>query len=328
MSNLMHDAAASSQAQAWVLRLASGEIEPAEIDRFKAWLAEDEAHARAFDHRRALWLALGEHPEVFEPASAPRRARVRGAVGRPGGARRRAAYVATAAAAVLAVLVLPEATLRLQSDHRTTNAVAAYLLPDGSTAWLDADSAISVRFDGRQREIALLRGSAWFDVRHGDARPFRVAALDGVIEDIGTRFEVKRAPGRVAVVVSQGAVRVTPSGEGAGAVLLRQGQGVDYDAAGVLRRREMSALGDIAAWRRSELMIDRRSLPEAIGEIARYRRGPTWIWGDISDSPPINGAFRLVDPDAALRDLAMVHGLSVTWLPAGVAIVRRPEAAR
>jgi len=316
----------SEQARDWVLRLASGEMDGAEIDRFKAWLATSDAHAQAFELRRSLWHQLGDHPELF--AQAPPPIRPRRGVWRTMSPRHKAAVYASAiAASLLAVLTVPEAILRIEADHLTTTTIGEYALPDGSIAWLDAGSAISVDYGTHERKVTLLRGNAFFTVRHGEDRPFRVAALHGMVEDIGTSFEVRRQKAQVDVAVTEGVVRLTPDTSRNKAILLRRGEGAGYSDAGALLRQTASHPDGVAAWRRKELMIDRQPLASAIREIARYRSGPTWIWADLSDRAPVNGAFRIDDADTALRDLAAVQELSVTWLPGDIAIIRRGNPA-
>ena len=320
-------ASVSDQARDWVLRLSSGEMDAAEIGRFKAWVSADDAHARAFEQRRSLWLQLGEHPELFATpklpaAGPPRHARPRMA----GGYRRAAAATMAVAASLLAVMAAPEAILRLEADHRTGADVAEYRLPDGSAAWLDAGSAIRVDFGAQERKVTLLRGNAFFTVRHGEERPFRVAARQGIVEDIGTSFEVRRGDMRVDVAVTEGAVRVEPGGSGQRTVVLREGQSAAYDASGVLVRNPPSDPNGMAAWRRKELMLDRQALPAVVREVARYRNGPTWVWADLEGRAPVSGALRIGDADAALRDLAAEQGLKIVWLPGGVAIVRHGDA--
>lgn len=318
--------AVSQQARDWVLRLTSGEMSVAEIDRFKAWLAESDAHARAFELRRSLWSQLGNQPELFTQAQPPvtRRRSAKPAMRRR---HKTAVYAMAIAASLVAFLAIPEAILRMEADHLTTNAIGKYALPDGSIAWLDAGSAISIDYDTAERKVTLLRGNAYFTVRHGKDRPFRVAALGGMIEDIGTSFEVRRQKSKVDVAVTDGAVRLMPNTNGNTALVLRRGDGASYSESGVLLEQTTSSPDGVAAWRRKELMIDRQPISTAIHEIARYRSGPTWIWADLSGGAAVNGAFRIDDADTALRDLAAVQGLSVTWLPGDIAIIRRANTA-
>lgn len=317
------DLSIDEQARDWVLRLASEEISRSEIDACKAWLASDPVHQMAFERRRSVWQTLSNHPEVFKVASPlPRPSRIRPIRGwiaiRP-----RSFVAGTIAASIAVVLAVPQLLLWAGTDYRTSTDILQIALSDGSMATLDSASAIAVDFDGHERRVALLRGNAFFTVRHGDPRPFRVAASGGVTEDIGTSFEVRQEPGRTAVTVAQGAVRVRGrDATSVPAVQLRAGETAVYDTNGRITTSRISSLSSIAAWREGELLIDGLSISDAIAAVARYRRAPTWVWTDLSGGVPVSGAFRTDRADDALQALANEAGLSISWLPGGIAIVR------
>lgn len=227
------------------------------------------------------------------------------------------------AASLALVLAVPDAMVRLRADAiADTGQVRTLALPDGSRAMLDSGAAVAVRFNATERRIELLRGAAWFDVKHGDARPFRVAALDGVTEDIGTAFEVSQRDDTVNVGVTEGVVRVS-SPKGANSVTVRQFGRVRYRQGGPVRGMEPGTATGIAAWRRGIIVIDNLPVASAIAEVARYRSGVTWTLADTSGSAPVSGVFRTDAPDEALQTLASMAGLRLTTFPAGVAILRR-----
>jgi len=293
----------AEQAQAWIAWLASGAVDPERMQAFEAWLKLP-GHRRAFEYERQLWQAVAQPP-------------LRARHVRP----RRVRRLAVAAAAALALLwVSPEAWLRLRADHRSGSEVITLALPDGSRAVLDADSAIAVTYDDRQRGIRLLRGRAWFEVAPGHAQPFRVLAQGGVVEDIATAFAVTATARGVEAEVSQGQVRVaaTPA---SGWTYLLAGQRAGFAAGGQVTRRADLAPDRIAAWRDGELLLDAVAVPDAVAQIARYRPGPTFVRGDLSTLSPVNAALRVDQPEQALDALAMAAGLHVTRLPMGVAIV-------
>jgi len=294
------------QARAWIAWLASGAVEPVQMQAFEQWLAEPE-NRRTFEYERQLWRSLGPRPAPAAAAARQRRARWP-AVG-----------MATAALLALA-WVAPEAWLRLQADHRSGTVIQSVALPDGSRAVLDADSAIAVRYDGHVRRIALLRGRAWFHVTSDPARPFQVDAQGGVIEDISTEFAVAREDDHVDTTVEQGRVRVAAADRG-GWTYLDAGQRARFAPGGRVTRQQDVALDRIAAWRQGELLLDATGVEDAIRRIARYRAGATFVRGDLSALPAINAAFRIDRPEQALDALAVSAGLSVTRLPMGVAIV-------
>ncbi|RVT94231.1 FecR family protein [Sphingomonas crocodyli] len=228
------------------------------------------------------------------------------------------------AAAACVMLVGPQAILRLRADHISPHGeISRVALADGSVAMLDSDSAIAVDYDGSERHVRLLEGRAWFQVRHGDARPFRVAAGDGVTEDVGTAFEVDATGDQVRVGVTEGAVRV--SGRQGKALDLRAGDRGGYagDRAAIPISGDRD---DIAGWRRGELLMRSMPLDTAIHAIARYRSAPVFLWGDFAAAAPVSGSFRTDQPEDALATLIVMRGLDQVRLPGGVLILRPKRA--
>ncbi|MET4730728.1 transmembrane sensor [Lysobacter enzymogenes] len=328
----------AGQARAWVARLASGEIDESELSAFAAW-REAPAHREAFARQRALWRALAPMREAFEfapepsdaattvtamPAAASPAIAARTFAAAPRARRRRVAAwgLATAACLTAAIAAAPTLALSLRSDYRTGAAPQRYALDDGSILALDADSAVAVHYDRQQRRIALLRGNAWFQVAHGDARAFRVEALGGAVRDIGTAFEVRRLDASVQAAVSEGLVEVA-SGTRA-PVRVAAGQWVSYGEDAPVSAPRTVATADIAGWRRSELSLDAVPADEALRRIARYRDAPVWTLGSFADAPKISASLRTDRSDEAIAAVAERARLRVQRLPGGALLVRPP----
>jgi transmembrane sensor len=317
------DGTIDAQARDYVLLLASGTAESADLHAIRQWLTEP-AHAGAFERERAFWQDLELHRGLFSeqiPAPPPPRHGLRRIAGRwhPLIGKRAAAGAAVACLAL--ALAGPDLALRLRADHVTeTGTIRAVTLADGSAAMLDSGSAITIDYRDDERHVTLLRGRAWFNVAHGDKRPFRVAAADGVTEDIGTAFEVAhRDADAVEVAVSEGAVRVAPA-SGQSPLQLGTGERMHY-ADGAARRIAALRPDRIAAWRNGELLIDKRPLAEAIAEVKRYRRGMVIVLADLSRAKPVSAVFRTDRPDDALAALAAGANLQLTHLPAGTIVI-------
>lgn len=314
-SSARADDPVAEQARDWIVFLASGEHSDARMQAFEQWLAQP-GHRRAFEHERRLWRSLGASPVAAATAATlpAARGRVR--------SRRRLHWAAAAAAALALLVTAPDAWLRLQADHRSNHQVQAVQLPDGSRAVLDADSAIAVHFDAHARRIELLQGRAWFEVTPDAQRRFSVAAGNGVVEDISTAFTVARQDSTVETEVGQGRVRVANPIDG-GWTYLQVGQRAMYGAhSGVARLADVAA-DRVGAWRQGELLLDDATVADAVQEVGRYRRGPTFVRGDLSRLPAVSAALRIDQPEQALDTLAATAGLQVTRLPLGVAIVHR-----
>lgn len=303
----------AEQARDWIVHLASGTMSAAKMRDFEHWLAQP-GHRPVFEHERLLWRSLGPAPDASVATAAMRRGRSR-----------RVRWTRRLSLAAVALLVLmlamPELRLRLQADHRTDTVVQSVRLPDGSRMVLDAGSAVAVRYTAQTRRVELLRGRAWFEVAAQPGAPFQVAAQGGLVEDISTAFAVASEAGQVLATVEQGRVRVAASMDGEW-LELAKGQQAVYAAGGPVVRLDDLPPDRIAAWRQGELLLDATAVAEAIEQIARYRRGPTFVRGDFSRLPEVNAAFHVDRPEEALDALASISGLAVTRLPLGVAIVR------
>lgn len=314
-----------NEAEHWVVRLASGAITPDEMAAFEAWLAASPDHRAAFDRERSLWRSLEGHDTAFAGERLTRR--LRSPRRSAGGAWVRRHPVRTAlgtiAASLALLLAAPDAMIHLRADAiADVGATRTLALPDGSTAILDSGAAVAVQFGKRERRIELLRGGAWFDVKHGDARPFRVAALGGVTEDIGTSFEVSQQGDRVHVGVTAGVVRVSSPEAGSETVVRELGR-VRYAKGGPVEAMAPGSATGIAAWRRGLIVIENQPLRDVIAEVARYRPGMTINLADTSGTAPVSGVFRTDAPDEALQTLASMAGLRVATLPAGITVLRR-----
>ncbi|WP_137864650.1 MULTISPECIES: FecR domain-containing protein [unclassified Sphingomonas] len=316
--------AVNARARDYVLLLASGKAGNADLRAIRHWLT-DTAHAFAFERERAFWQDLELHRGLFAEQTViapPARRGRRRIAGRWRAQFGKRAAAGAAVACLALALAGPDLALRLQADHMTgTGAIRTVTLADGSTAVLDSRSAIAVDYRSGERRVTLLRGRAWFNVSHGDTRPFRVIAAGGMTEDISTAFEVAREDtDAVEVAVSEGAVRVAGT-EGGAALRLGAGDRVRY-ADGTAARIATVRTDRVAAWRHGELLIDRQPLAEAIAEVKRYRTGPVLVLANLDTAKPVSAVFRTDRPDDALAALAAGAGLRLTRLPAGTIIIR------
>lgn len=303
-------------AQEWLLLFATGEPTADDLRRFDAWRTADPRHAAAYDEARDLWNDVGDLHQAF--AAPPRRQAARPA-------RRRLLAAGGLLAAGILVAVVAGAPLwrSLLADHRTAVGQQTMVtLPDGSTAWLNTDSAIDVAFDDARRRVTLLRGEALFDVVKDPARPFDVAAVDGRTTAVGTSFAVRDLDEAATVTVVEGAVRVTsPAGTGAG-TLVEAGQQLAYRRGQAPDAARTVDPNDATAWRRGTIAIRDRSLPDALREIERYRPGRIVLLGDTTRFQPVTARIALRDIDGGIAALAATHRLQVVHVTDYLVILR------
>lgn len=305
------------QALRWVIRCSAGPLPGRQQRTLQRWLQSDPRHALAWRQQQAFWQRLdAAGPEVL--AALPELTGDRQGL-RPIAPRRRLPWLlASAAAVVLMVAAAPHALLLARSDVRSSDAPRVVQLADGSTAVLDAGTALALSFDDRQRHLRLLRGQAWFQVAH-EARPFQVEAAGGLVRDIGTAFSVSMLDTTVTTQVSAGVVDVRP---GDGSVQrLHAGQARAFRDGHWLQPVQLEDPKSMAPWRRGEVVIDDRPAAQAIADLARYRRGPVWVLGGQGARVRVSGLFHLQQPDTAIVAVAAQAGLRVQRLPGGALLL-------
>ena len=302
-----------AQASAWHFRLQAEDVSAHERQAFTDWLAQSDRHGQAWDEAQALLAAL-------QPAA---RQAHRSLAKTP-----RTAWPWATAAALLLALGLAWQTPwadRLRADHYTVVGESQSIeLADGSRIELNTDAALSVEFAHGERRIRLLRGEAWFDVRHDASRPF-VVESDGVkVRVLGTQFGVARQDGHTRVQLVQGRVEATVADDAK--VLLAPGQAVDAT------RRQLAAVEtfDVAqafAWRQRQLVFRQQPLGEVIRELNRYWPGLTLVSDQALERRAVSGVFEIDKPEAVLRALQLTLGLQVRQYTPYVTVLQPGMAA-
>jgi transmembrane sensor len=309
------------KASDWMVALLDAPDDAALRAGFTRWLAADPAHARDWKEIVRTYELMGMAAPLHRPEWAeaggqgPRPVPAPSAVGKAGIApsggtvigfpqRRRALALAVAAmAACLAVILLPDAALRLRADHMSARGqIMEVALEDGSRVRLAPESAITVDFAEGDRRVNLLAGRAFFEVKPDPAHPFRVFA--GTVEAtvLGTQFEVRQDGDAIAVAVREGRVGASTAGETAAAILTAGGW-VRFAADGTRRDGTMDPL-DVAAWMDGQLIARDLPVAEAVAELRRYHKGVVILRGEDLARQPLTGVYSLTDPDAALEAIA------------------------
>lgn len=222
----------------------------------------------------------------------------------------RLGVAALALAGSVAFFVGPAVVQRLEADHTTSTAeLRKVVLQDGSEVTLAPDSAIAVSYDAAGRQVRLLSGEAFFDVKSDPSRPFRVLARDVETAVVGTSFDVRLYADGVVVSVERGAVRIGPASAASAMPPdeLQPGQAVRVARGGEASRLPASP-DMVAAWRDGQLVAQNIPLREAVDQLRRYYAGTILLTSASLGDRRITGAYNLADPEDALRAIAQAHG--------------------
>lgn len=328
-SSYRHPDQATDEALDWFLRL--GEDRDADtLAAFDRWCQSDPARAAAFDELARLHAMPALRRATLTDAARLRvqerqsgRTTLKGS--EHGLGRGRFVGVAAAALLLLSIAVVhqyPVLMLRWQSDYVTvTGERRSIILPDGSTVLMNTASAIALDFENEHRRVTLLDGEAFFDVHHDPAHPFVVTGHYAEVTVTGTAFSVRADADADVVVLERGRVEVRRTSGMGGAETLQPGQMVTASRQGLSAIRSTDPTRTLA-WRDGRIIFQDRPFGQALADLQRYFDGSVVMVGNRLARRPVSGNYRIDDPEAAIRTLAIAAGASVTRLPGGILILR------
>jgi Fe2+-dicitrate sensor, membrane component len=304
------------QALDWLMRVQASAQDGEVLRRRDAWLAESEAHARAYRKAEKVWRLTGDVVPAIPPGPAPVPA---------GSAFRtpRRILAAGALAAGLALFLLPDIRLRLQADHRTgIGETRQVSLDDGSVVHLDADSAIGLAFSPDRRRVSLLSGQAFFQVAADRVRPFTVTAGEVSVTVTGTAFDMRFAADSVAVEVQSGSVSVAADHGGRKVeTRLAPGQRAVVARSGGALVTEAVSPVQVGLWRSGRMVVDGATVAQVVEDLRRHHRGIILLRDQALAARRVTGVFDVDDPVAALDAVLQPHGGVVRELTPYVLVV-------
>jgi transmembrane sensor len=169
-------------------------------------------------------------------------------------------------------------------------------LPDHTEVWLNADTYLQypTNYNAKDR-LVTLKGEAYFEVKHNEAKPFRVFAGEQTIEDVGTSFNVKAYQDEaqeVQTTLLEGVVKIN------NAVSLKPGQQYSKNKITNANTEE------VMAWKNGSFYLDGRELGTVASELGR--------WYDVEvvfENP--NAKHSIVFGGEMGRDLTLNQAISV-----------------
>lgn len=286
----------AAEAARWQARLSGGAADARDWAEFNEWRAADRRHAAAAAEMAALWHIAGAR----KPQSHLRTRRLF------------VAGAGAAAAAATAFVVLPRQIEAWGADVVTLiGERRAVELPGARHALLNTDTVL--RIDGPDH-IVMPRGEALIEMPPS-ASPLFLSTPTLAVRATGGTFAVAADGPRSGVQVVAGAVDVGSLTSGP-FVQVRSGQILRSGTA----RPEVADALDLA-WRQGVLAFRRRRLASVAEELDRYRRGRIVILSASLRDRTVSGSLSLDRPDAAVGALAELFGLSVRFLPGGLAFL-------
>lgn len=276
----------------------------AERQEREAWLAADVRHAQAFDEVQRLWERLGDlrsHPGLQALKAADLAALKRS---RWPSTRRLFQIAATMVLLLLGGLYVAS---RMGTSTRVSYATQVgerrtEVLEDGSQIVLNTDSRVDVQYRRGQRDIALQRGEAQFDVAHDATRPFVVHVGDDTVTALGTRFQVRREAEAVAVTLLKGSVDVM---QGQTHRVLQPNERADFSSRTRMSVRMIDPI-QAEGWLDGWLRFRNASLSEVVAEANRYTPRKLQLGDAALATLRVSGNFRTGDNASIASGVALI----------------------
>jgi len=278
----------------------------AELDR---WLAQSLAHRVAYIRIEATWRRTDRLAALHRPMHEPAQ----------NGPLRRPFWMRVAAVFGLVVVTASFAGRYLLQPHpqlieTPIGGQERVMLADGSQIELNTDTAIRVDLTAQKRAVELVKGEAYFEIRHDAARPFVVTVTDHRIVDLGTKFLVRTSSQTLKVALVEGSARLENASPHVRqqAVILTPGDLAVATADSVrVSKRPMREVANALAWQRGAIALRNASLADAVAEFNRYG-GPQIIVADPDTAKlTINGTFRTTGAEQFAGMTHEIFGLRV-----------------
>jgi len=175
---------------------------------------------------------------------------------------------------------------------------------------LNAGAQVDVRYSPHERRVHLVAGEAHFAVARNPARPFIVVAGPYAVRAVGTAFVVTQGDAAMAVLVTEGRVRLDASAGEAGTAALTQldahQHAVVQGPAGetpavVVRELAPAEMEQALAWQSVRLEFADVPLREAIAAFNRFNAQQLVIGSAATGEIVIGGVFRADNLDTFVR---------------------------
>jgi len=311
-----------------LFRSIRGDSTPAEQAAVMAWrraLPENEARYRELERllelarqgdRRGIPWAPPAATAILRETEKRRRWQT--------GPRRRRRWLAFGLAAAVPAAALLVLTLRNREPEFVFGPgefatggeeTATVALGDGSVLRLAPNSRLHVR-PSRSERVVSLEGRAYFAVAKVPGRPFRVQTRAGAVTVLGTRFDLQVGADRLELVVVEGGVALSASGQRA---TVRAGERSEVKNGRLSPPAKVADLAGSVAWAGNFLVFQREPLAEVATQLEQHygvrveipdpvlanRMVTAWL-SDQSLDEAINVVCTIVDADCLVRDSTVI----------------------
>lgn len=209
----------------------------------------------------------------------------------------------------------PETTVAIHKLLTGENGKGEYILPDGSTVWLNANSRLEYpeQFAEGNRRVRL-EGEALFEVTRDRNRPFFVEAGGVAVEVLGTRFLVNNYSNKqiAEAVLINGKVKL----EGdylTEPLLMVPGEMISYNKQSHQMERSRVDTEDYTNWIHTKLVFDKTNLSRVIINLEKWYGVEIEAAPELLATTHLSFTIRRESLEEVLSYISLTSPISYSW---------------
>ncbi|HVP84973.1 MAG TPA: FecR domain-containing protein [Rhizomicrobium sp.] len=305
---LSHDAIEQRAAEFLIAHLHDPDWTAQKQAELDAWLAESVDHEVAYLRLEAGWNGADRLSILRAAPPLP----VRSSPRFEGNKRFHAAAVVLLCAGIGGAIYATDKQPQDQVFATPVGGRESITLADGSQIELNTNTEL--RLPQGSRQAVLVKGEAYFQIKHDPAKPFTLDAGDHRVIDLGTKFVVRRKETRLEVTLVEGSARVETAPGSAhpqSAVLAPGDVAVATNDDLKVTRKPAAMLADTLSWRSGFVTFHHTTLSQAAAELNRYNSEQIVITDDAAAHRVFGGKFRTTDSERFADVAGTALGLHV-----------------
>ncbi|MCD0487696.1 FecR domain-containing protein [Pedobacter sp. MC2016-14] len=219
------------------------------------------------------------------------------------------------AAALFAVVVFSfwfytEKTAVKYLVKHTGNQIDSVFLSDGTRIIMAQNSSISYpeNFKGKVREISLVKGQAFFNVKHDNEHPFVIDIAKSKVTVLGTSFNIEYSASEINVSVTTGKVAFSPN-EVSSPAILTAGQAISYNY--LKSNLVLQEAANANSWFTKELHFVDMPLEDVCLELEAYYKVDIDFHDTKHSAKKFNATFKNSSLDEVLSVLEETYQIEV-----------------
>lgn len=322
------------EALGWVAHLKAGEPTAADLEAFKSWRGQTNAHEEALKAALRIFELAGLAARTLPdkgglPADGGDKEQpgpARGQLGPTAPRSRRLSRrlvvigaIATAGAygSVRPPLGLWPSWREFRADYRTGKGERRKLtIAEGISLELGTETSIAVKSVADEARVELISGQAFVAARSA-FMPLVLIAGGGRVTTSDGSFDGRCLEGTVTVTCLGGTVTVERGGT---ATPLARGQQLTYSDSGL--QPPVAVDPDrVSSWQSGQLLFRDQPLTSVVAEINRYRPGWIIITSGALNDRLVNATLDVDRLDDFFAQVEQLFGARITRLPGGIVVI-------